>query len=123
MKYYYFFYVYAQDQRNIIDFTGEGEEYKSMFFGEDATPLDYWYSSNRDDPRSFLNSLGLSEVRIMGVLREMKIEKIVSERHFPLSSFSFFSDEDKIFIISDINRFMSYIKNKFLTPVVDSLVS
>ena len=123
LKYYYFFYVYAQDQRNLIDFSGEGEDYRSMFFGEDANPPDYWYSSNKEDPRLFLNSLGISEIRIMSFLKEMKIEKIVSERYFPLSSFSFFSNEEKIFIIDDINSFMDYIKNKFLSPVVDSLFS
>jgi hypothetical protein len=122
LKYYYFFYVYAQDQKNLIDFSGDGEEFRSMFFGEDANPPDYWFSSNRSDPRSFLSSLGISEVRIMAFLGEMQINGIVSERHFPLSSFSFFSDEDKIFVISDIKSFMKYIKNKFLYPVVDSLI-
>lgn len=122
LKYYYFFYVYAQDQRNIIDFSGDGEEFRSMFYGEEAHLPDYWFSSNRADPRTFLTSLGISEVRTMNFLKEMQIEKIVSERYFPLSSFSFFSNEDKIFTISDIKSFMKFIKNKFLNPVVNSLI-
>ena len=122
LKYYYFFYVYAQDQKNLINFSGDGEEYRSMFFGDDSGPSDFWFSSNRSDPRSLLSSLGISESRIMGFLGEMQGEEIVNERYYPLSSFSFFSDEDKIFVISDIKSFMSYITSKFLTPVVDSLL-
>ena len=122
LKYYFFFYVYAQDQRNLINFLGDGEEYRSMFFGEDSTPPDYWFSSNRSDPRVLLSSLGVSENRIMGFLEEMKTEEIVSERYYPLSSFSFFSEDDKIFVIRDIKSYVDYITNKFLTPVVDSLL-
>jgi len=122
LKYYFFFYVYAQDQRNLIDFSGDGEEYRSMFYGEDSTPSDYWFSSNRVDPRTLLSSLGISESRIMNFLEEMQNKEIVSERYYPVSSFSFFSEEDKIFVIRNIKSYMSYITKKFLTPVVDSLL-
>ena len=122
LKYHFFFYVYAQDQRNLINFSGEGEEYRSMFFGEDSTPPDYWFSSNRSDPRMLLSSLGVSESRILGFLEEMETKEIVSERYYPLSSFSFFSEDDKIFVITDIKDYMRYITDKFLTPVVNSLL-
>lgn len=122
LKYYFFFYVYAQDQRNLINFLGDGEEYRSMFFGEDSTPPDYWFSSNRSDPRMLLSSLGVSESRIMSFLEEMQTKEIVGERYYPLSSFSFFSEDDKIFVIRDIKSYMDYITNKFLTPVVDLLL-
>ena len=123
LKYYFFFYVYAQDQKNLINFSGEGEGYRSMFFGEDSTPPDYWFSSNRSDPRTLLSSLGVSESRIIGFLDEMQTKEIVGERYYPLSSFSFFSDNDKIFVITGIKGYMSYITEKFLTPVVNSLLS
>ena len=123
LKYYYFFYIYAQDQKNLINFAGTGEEYRSMFLGENASPVDYWFSSNRSDPRSFITSLGLSEHRIMEFLGEMQNMGFVNERYYPLSSFSFFSDEDKIFVIKDIKKYMDFSKKKFLKPVVDSLLS
>lgn len=122
LKYYFFFYVYAQDQKNLINFSGDGEEYRSMFFDEDSSPPDYWFSSNRSDPRTLLSSLGVSESRIMSFLGEMETKEIVSERSYPLSSFSFFSEDDKIFVISDIKSYMGYITDKFLTPVVNSLL-
>jgi len=122
LKYYFFFYIYAQDQRNLINFSGDGAEFRSMFFGEDSSPPDYWYSSNRSDPRELLSSLGISESRIMGFLGEMGQKEIVNEKYYPLSSFSFFSEEDKIFVIKDIKNYMSFITKKFLTPVVNSLI-
>jgi len=123
LKYYYFFCIYAQDQKNLINFAGTGEEYRSMFLGENASPVDYWFSSNRSDPRSFIANLGLSEHRIMEFLAEMQNNDFVNERYYPLSSFSFFSDEDKIFVIKDIKEYMEFNKKKFLEPVVDSLLS
>ena len=123
LKYYYFFCIYAQDQKNLINFAGAGKEYRSMFLGEKASPVDYWFSTNRADPRGFITNLGLSEHRIMEFLSEMQNADFVNERYYPLSSFSFFSDEDKIFVIKDITRYMDFIKNKFLEPVVDSLLS
>ena len=122
LKYYYFFCIYAQDQKNLINFTGSGEEYRSMFLGENASPVDYWFSTNRSDPRSFIANLGLSEHRIMEFLSEMQKSGFVNERYYPVSSFSFFSDEDKIFVIQDIKKYMQFSKNKFLEPVVDSLL-
>jgi hypothetical protein len=122
LKYYFFFYVYAQDQKNLINFSGDGEGYRSMFFGEDSSPPNYRFSSNRSDPRTLLSSLGVSESRIMSFLAEMETKEIVSERYYPLSSFSFFSEEDKIFVISDIKSYMGYITDKFLAPVVNSLL-
>ena len=123
LKYFFFFYVYAQDQKNLINFSGDGEEYRSMFFGEDSSPPDYWFSSYRSDPRTLLSSLGVSESRIMSFLAELETKEIVSERHYPLSSFPFFSEDDKIFVISDIKSYMGYITEKFLAPVVNSLLS
>ena len=123
LKYYYFFYVYAQDQKNLINFAGEGEQYRSMFFGDNYTPPEYWYSSNRSDPRTLLSSLGLNEQRVIGFLHDMQGKDIVNERMYPLSSFSFFSDDEKIFIVKDINNYMKYIKERYLSPIVESLLS
>jgi len=123
LKYYYFFYIYAQDQKNLINFADEGEEYRSMFLGENASPVDYWFSSNRSDPHSFISNLGLSEQRIIEFLSEMENKGFVNKRHYPLSSFSFFSDEEKIFVIKDIKKYMDFVKNKFLEPMVNSLLS
>jgi len=122
LKYYYFFYVYAQEQKNLINFSGGGEEYRSMFFEEGGGLTDYWFSSNQSEPHMLLNSLGVSEKRIMDFLGEMQTKGIVSERYYPLSSFSFFRNDDKIFVIMDIKRYMSYITGKLMTPVVDSLL-
>ena len=123
LKYYYFFYMYAQDQKNLINFSGEGEEYRSQFFGEDTNPSDYWLSSNRSDPRSLLTSIGISEQRVLGFLQEMQTQNIVTERYYPLTSSSFFSEEDKIFVIQDIKNYLKYITDKLLAPIVDSLLS
>jgi hypothetical protein len=123
LKYYFFFCVYAQDQKNLLNFSGDGEEYRSMFFEEDSSPPNYLFSSHQSDPRMLLSSLGVSENRIMCFLEEMQTKEIVSERYYPLSSFSFFSENDKIFVISDIKSYMGYITDKFLKPVVDSLLS
>ncbi len=122
LKYYYFFYIYAQDQKNLINFAGCGEEYRSMFYGEETSPPDYWYSSNRSNPRSLLSNLGISEKRVLGFLSEMEEKEIVNERSYPLSSFSFFSANDKIYVIQDIKKYMEYCKVKFLDPVVESLI-
>ncbi len=122
LKYYFFFYVYAQGQKNLINFAGEGLEYRSMFFAEDSNSTDYYLKSNLADPRALLSSLGISESRIIGFLKEMEKKEIVSERYYPLSSFAFFSEEDKIFVIKDIKKYMNFIKKKFLKHVVDSLL-
>jgi len=122
LKYYYFFCLYAEDQKSLINFADAGEEYRSMFLGENASPVDYWFSSNRSDPRGFIENLGLSEHRIMDFLSEMQKSDFVNERYYPMSSFSFFSDEDKIFVIKDIRKYMEFSKEKFLKPVVDSLL-
>jgi len=123
LKYYYFFYVYAQDQKNIINFKGSGEEYRSMFLGENAAPVDYWFSSNRSDPKNFIANLGLAEPRVIEFLDEMQEKGFISERYYPFSSFSFFSDEDTIYVIQDIKKYMQFCYSKFLAPVVDSLLS
>jgi len=95
LKYYYFFYVYAQDQKNLINFTN-AEEYRSMFFGEDSESSNYWFSSNLSDPRRLLSSLDISGKHVLAFLEEMQKNDIVNERYYPLSSFSFFSEEDII---------------------------
>jgi len=122
LKYYYFFYVYAQDQKNLIDFGGDGEQLRSMFFDEGAITPNYWLSSNKSDPHNFLSSLGLSEKRVIGFLEEMQEKEITSERYYPMSAFSSFGEEDKIFVIKDIKGFMDFIAFKFLSPVVNSLL-
>jgi hypothetical protein len=121
LKYYYFFYVYAQDQKSLINFSGDGEEYKSMFLGDNTSPSEYWYSSNRSNPRTFLSSLDLTEKRVITFLEEMQTIDIVNERFYPLSSFLFFNEE-KIFVVRDINKYMGFIANKFLSPVVESIL-
>ena len=123
LKYFYFFYIYAQDQKNLINFTGVGEEYRSMFFGKNTSPPDYWFSSNRSDPRELISNLALSQKRVIGFLEDMKIKNIVNERYYPLSSFSFFSEEDRIYVIQDIKSYMNFISEKFLDPVVKSLLN
>jgi regulator of replication initiation timing len=122
LKYYYFYYVYAQGQKNLINFAGEGLEYRSMFFKDDSNATEYWLKMNATDPRTLLSSLGISENRIMAFLSEMEKIDIVSKRYYPLSSFSFFSEEDEIFVIKDIKKYMGFIEKKFLKHVVDSLL-
>ena len=121
LKYYYFFYVYAQDQKNLIDFTGDGQQFRSMFYADEPIPQDYWFSSNRSDPRTLLSTLGLSENRVIAFLEKMQQKDMVNERYYPLSNSSFFSEEDKIFVIKDIKSYMDFITGKFLNSVVDSL--
>jgi hypothetical protein len=122
LKYYYFFYIYAQDQRNLIDFSGEGKELKSMFFSENYSLPEYWFSTNQSNPCNFITALGISEQRSIDFLIEMESYDIVSERYYPLSSFSYFNEDDKFFVIKDIKKYMDFIASKFLSPVVDSLV-
>lgn len=122
LKYYYFFCIYASDQKNLINFSGEGKIYRSMFFEGEKNTSDFLFSNNNSDPRSLLFNLGLSEKRVISFLEEMKEKDIVTERYYPLSSFTFFNDEDKIFVISDINKYMEFSKNKFLNPVVESIL-
>jgi hypothetical protein len=123
LKYYFYFNLYAQDQKNIINFSGDGEQYRSMFYEENINPIDYLYSTNESDSVSLLSSLGLSEKRIIDFFEEMQHNKFVNERYYPLSSSKFFSDDEKIYVIKDIKGYMDYIKSKFLIPVVDSLIS
>jgi len=122
LKYYFFYYVYARGQKNLINFAGEGTEYRSMFFNEDSNATNYWYKINNTDPRTLLSSLGLSENRIISFLNEMEKKEIVSERYYPLSSFTFLNEEDKIFVIKDIKKYMDFIDKKFLKHVVDSIL-
>ena len=93
-----------------------------MFFDNTSSP-DYWFSSNRLDPHLLIANLGISEKRILYFLEEMKEKNIVTERYYPLSSFSFFKDNENIFVIRDIKAYMTYVTEKFLSPVVDALLS
>ena len=122
LKYYFFFYVYAQDQRNLINFSGDGESFWSVFFGDESAPSDFWYSATRTYPRSLLSQMGLSEQRILGFLRAMEQQGIVQERFYSMSSFSFFGDDDTIYVIKDIKQYMTFLTRLFLTPVIDSLL-
>ena len=122
LKYYYFYYVYAQGQKNLINFAGDGIDYRSKFFNDDSNTNNYWMKLNVNDPKNLLSSLGLSEKRIIAFLNEMEKKEIVNRRYYPLSSFSFFSEEDEIFVIKDIKKYMGFIDKKFLKHVVDSLL-
>jgi hypothetical protein len=122
LRYYFFYYIYAQGQKNLINFAGEGTEYRSMFFNEDSNATNYWYQIDNTDPRTLLSSLGLSENRIISFLNEMIKKEIVSERYYPLSSLTFLDEEDKIFVIKDIKKYMDFIEKKFLRHVVDSIL-
>ena len=121
LKYYYFFYVYASDQINLINFSG-AEEYRSQFFSDD-TPPDYWFSEAQSNPRRLLSSLDIGEKHVLDFLKEMNNRGIVNERFYPMNRESFFSDEDIIFVIQDIKAYMDFINGKFLNPVVNSLIS
>jgi len=122
LKYYYFFFTYAQDQKNLLDFTRDDEELRSMFFGEKSKMSEYWFSSNHSTPQTVISALGISENRVMGFIDEMKKNDIVKERNYPISSSMFDDQNERIFVIKDIKGFMGFITNKFLTPVVDSVL-
>ena len=119
LKYYLFFYVYAKGQKNLIDFSGEGEAFYSHFYGEEASP--YFISLQQNDPRNLLSALDIAEARVIAFLQDMVTRGVVSERKYPISTTSYFSD-DRLFVISDIKKYMGFITEKFLTPVVDSLL-
>jgi hypothetical protein len=122
LKYYFFFYVYAQNQKNLINFGSGGEENKSMFHVYNTTLSEYRFSSNRLNPKKIIENLGLSEHRIMEFLEDMAKRNYVKERFYPLSSFSFFSDEEKVYVIKDIKNYITYINKLFLSSVVNSLL-
>ena len=123
LKFYFFFYVYAKEQRNLINFTGNGVQYRAIFYEDDKNLKNYYFSSDNSDPETLLSTLGLSEKRLIEFFGEMQEKEIVVERYYSLSSSSFFIDEEMMFIIKDITRYMDYIKTKFLIPVVDSLLN
>ena len=123
LKYYFFFYVYAQDQKNLLNFSGDKEEYRSMFYGENLNSSNFWFSSGSYKPKMFLDSIGVSKNRILGFLEEMQEKDIVNKRYYHMSSSSFFNDDEKIFVIKDIKSYMEFIITKFLSPVVDSLLA
>ena len=52
----------------------------------------------------------------------MQQNDIVNERYYPLSTPSAFSNDDKIFVITDIKSYMGFITMKFLSPVVNALL-
>ena len=122
LKYFFFFYIYAQDQKTLINFEGN-EDYRTVFFGETGSPPEYWYSSNRNNPVELIANLGISEQRIIGFLEELRDKLIVNERYYPLTSFTFFTEDDRIFVIKDIKKYMEYLGKKFLDPVVKDLIS
>ena len=123
LKYYYFFFTYAQDQKNLLDFTGEREELRSMFFGEKSRISNYWFSSNQSNPQTVISALGISENRVIDFINEMKVQGFVKERSYPISTSSLDNNNERIFVINDIKGFMGFINNKFLAPVVNSLLS
>ena len=123
LKYYFFFYLYAQDQKNLIDFNGDGgETMRSRFFDSITNPVEYWLSTEHPDVHSLADHLGLSEKRIKTFLEDMKKQDILNERFYALSSSSFFTDDETLYVIEDIKAYMKNLDTLFLTPVVDSLV-
>ena len=123
LKFYFFFYVYAKEQRNVINFSSAGEQYRAIFYEDDKNLENYYFSSNNSNPKKLLLELGLNEKRFLEFFEEMQNKEIVVERYYSLYSSSFFINEDMMFIIKDITRYMDYINNKFLKPVVDSLLN
>jgi hypothetical protein len=122
LKYYFFFLVYAQEQKNLINFSGLDEEYRSILY-DDFDLSNYMSVPNITDSKMLLSTLGISKKRIISFLEDMQLREIVGERYYPLINSSFFANEDNIFVINDIKGYIEYIKNQFLTPVVDSLLS
>jgi len=123
LKFYFFFYVYAKEQRNVINFSSGGEQYRAIFYEDDKNLNNYYFSSDNSDPTTLLSKLGLNEKRFIEFFEEMQNKEIVVERYYFLYSSSFFINEEMMFIIKDITRYMDYINNKFLKPVVDSLLN
>ena len=122
LKYYYFFYGYARDQRHLIDFSQCNDRYRSMFFGNSSFPSEWWFSSNRLNPHSLLVQLDLSKNRVVSFLRRMQRLGVIEERYYPLSTFSVFTDGDTMFVIKDIGDYMRFITETFLKPVAEALL-
>jgi hypothetical protein len=123
LKYYYFFFVYAKVQKNLLNFSGDKEKYRSMFYTENSNSPGFWSLPIDSDLRTLHDSLGISKNRIIGFLEEMQVKYIVGERYYPMSSFIYINDDEKIFVIKDIKSYMDFIKIQFLTPIVDSLLA
>jgi hypothetical protein len=123
LKYYYFFLNFAKEQKNLINFSGNTNEYRSVFYSDTLRPADYMYPTTGVDSKTILTSYGLSEKRIIGFLKDMQTQGIVYHRFQPISSESYFGDSYKIFIVKDITNYLDYLKIQFLKPVVDSLLS
>jgi hypothetical protein len=122
LKYYQFLYIYSQEQKNLINFTGSVADYRSRIYSDKIKPINYMTPSTGSDSKIILKYFGLSEKRVTSFLQDMQREGIVSQRYYPLNSSPFFDDDYKIFVINDIRDYMDYIKIHFLKPVVDSLL-
>ncbi len=121
LKYYYFFHVYAQDQKHLIDFSGDGSHVRSQFF-EEETLMGQWFIGMPSDPRMLLHSLEISERRIRRFLETMQKQGLVAERYYPMSSFASLQQQDQLFVIQNIKGYVDHISSLFLDPVVKNLL-
>ena len=122
LKNFFFFHVYAQDQRNLILFDRDGEEFRSMQFeGNDSFSSGRWNLMNRLEPKTLLSDLGLDEEQVVNLLFDMQNKGFVSEHRNRFAN-PFFGDEGKLFVIKDSIGYMGFIYERFLSPVVDSLL-
>jgi len=122
LKNFFFFHVYAQDQRNLIIFDKDGQESRSMLFeGNDSFSSGRWNLMNRLEPKTLLSELGLDQEQVLGLLFDMQNMGFVTE-HSNRFTNPFFGDEGKIFVIKDSIGYMGFIYERFLSPVVDSIL-
>jgi len=122
LKNFFFFHVYAQDQRNLIVFDRDGQEFRSMLFeGNDSFSSGRWSPMNRLEPKTLLSELGLDQEHVVGLLFDLQNKGFVTEHRNRFTN-PFFGDEGKIFVIKDSIGYMGFIYERFLSPVVDSLL-
>jgi len=122
LKNFFFFHVYAQDQRNLIVFDRNGEEFRSMVFDSgDSFLSGRWNPMNHLEPRTLLSDLGLDQDEVLGLFFDMQSKGFVTEHRNRFAN-PFFGDEGKIFVIKDSIGYMGFIYERFLSPVVDSLL-
>jgi hypothetical protein len=122
LKKFFFFHVYAQDQRNLIVFDRDGQEFRSMLFEDnDSFTSGRWNLMNRLDPKTLLSELGLDQEQVLGLLFDMQNMGFVTEHRNRFTN-PFFGDEGQIFVVKDSIGYMGFIYERFLSPVVDSIL-
>jgi hypothetical protein len=122
LKYYFFLYAFAQDQKNLIDFSGD-DKVRSLFYEEQPLVPELWFTTTDYNHQTIFATLGISEQRILTFFTEMEQHGIITARYYPMPSPSFFSDPDKLYLIKDIKQYLQFITDRFLTPVVDRLLA